>query len=624
MNTVELSNQVVEQADIVKIVSEVVSLVPKGNNFLGLCPFHADNHPSMSVSRSKKIFKCFSCNTAGNVISFYSRYNNLTYGQATVALAKKLGIKVDENLTRDSENKARLYKVMAEANNFYRFYLYNSLESKDAFTYLNNRFINKEIIDEFEIGLAPSAQNDLHLALKQQNINDVDQIELGLISENKNDIYDIFRQRIMFPIHNHLGNVVGFSGRIYQKNTKEQAKYVNSKETTIFHKGNILYNFHKASKIARILDCFYLFEGFMDVIAAYKADIKNAIATMGTALTNEHVKAILAITNNVILCFDGDAAGIKALIRSVSIFSSFGIIPKAIILPNDLDPDEYFNKYGKEALKNELTNNAKNAYDVLYNHYFRDLNKNDINSIEIFKAKIFEFLTSINQKTLIDFYLKKLANDLTIEQSLIEEDFQKFNVSSRINPNFQDKNVTYAKPQITENVKQGIVSLKYVNAFKQIIACLLKSSSFLRIYQEEMGQYASYSSVKELSIYNGIINEITYYYMKLDALEGNYVYISKGILKNLFPEDSNEYRICSEIMLNNVAYDAKNNMRDKSNDDSMSDRTYDGPALVANCRLIKKYIMETKDKMSENSSDLSDVEIAKLKLDNLKKRKNIK
>lgn len=622
MNTIELSNQVIEQADIVEIVSEFVSLVPKGNNFLGLCPFHADNHPSMSVSRSKKIFKCFSCNAAGNVITFYSKYNNLTYGQATVALAKKLGIKVDENLSKDSENKARLYKVMAEANNFYRFYLNNSLESKDALEYLNNRFITKEIIDEFEIGLAPSAQNDLYLSLKNQNINDVDQIELGLINSNNNDVYDLFRQRIMFPIHNHLGNVVGFSGRIYQKNSKEQAKYVNSKETAIFHKGNILYNFHKASKVARLVDCFYLFEGFMDVIAAYKADIRNGIATMGTALTNEHVKSIIAITKNVILCFDGDAAGIKALIRSVSIFSEFGIIPKAIILPDDLDPDEYYNKFGKDALKNELSSNAKNAYDVLYDYYLKSLDKYNISSIENFKRNVFEFLSSVKQKTLIDFYLKKLANDLDVEQTIIDDDFKKF---SNNNYNYSYKEIIQPKVNNLENKISGTISLKYVNAFKQIIACVLKSSYFLKIYQKEMDQYASYSSVKDLSIYNGIINEITYYYQKLDALESNFMYISSSKLKDLFPEDSKEYLICKEIMTNNVAYDAKNNMRDKSsNDEYVSDRTYDEPALIANCQLIKEFIFETKDKIYENSSNLSDVEIAKLKLDNLKKRKKLK
>lgn len=318
----ELSKRVIEEADIVDVVSEVVSLVPKGSSYFGLCPFHADKNPSMSVSREKKIFNCFSCGTKGNVISFYAKYNNLSYNESTIQLAKKIGIQVDEKLTLQSEKDASLYKAMEEATSFYQFYLMNSIESEEALKYLNNRGITKEIIEKFGIGLAPSAEDDLYVTLKKEKITELDQIELGLIAGNsQGKIYDLFRRRIMFPINDHFGKPVGFSGRIYLPEQNNQPKYVNSKETAIFHKGNLLYNFYNASKSARLEDCFYLFEGFMDVIAAEKAGIYNGVATMGTALTSDHIRSLLSVSNNIILCFDGDEAGIKALKRSLSLFS---------------------------------------------------------------------------------------------------------------------------------------------------------------------------------------------------------------------------------------------------------------------------------------------------------------
>ncbi len=558
MNFNDISNQVLEQADIVDVVSEFVPLVPKGKNFFGLCPFHDDKHPSMSVSRERRMFNCFSCGEKGNAIAFYAKCKNLTYGQATVQLAKKLGIQVDENFTRVSDNQARLYKIMSEALNFYRFYLNNSVESAAAYEYLNERFISKEIIDEFEIGLAPSAENNLNLALKSQNIMDLDQIELGLVNENQKGIYDIFRQRIMFPIYNHSGNVVGFSGRIYQKSSKEQAKYVNSKETSIFHKGNILYNFFKASKVARSLDCFYLFEGFMDVIAAYKADIKNGIATMGTALTAEHVKSILAITNNIVLCFDGDAAGIKALTRSISIFSDFNIVPKAIILPNDLDPDEYFNKYGKEALNKELVEGPKNAYDVLYEHYLQMLNRNDVNSLENFKKLNFEFMTTIHQETSIDFYLKKIANELNVALPIIVDDFRKFKLTL---PTKRYDNTAYGEnkqesqiiePSITpiKLTKKNSVLKKHIEAFKEIIGYIMQSSIYKKQYEDKMGVYADYSGFKELMSYHGIIRELSEYYAKVGiSSEDTHKRIDLHTLDRIFPDhNSKEYLICYDIM----------------------------------------------------------------------------
>lgn len=605
MNRADLANQVIEQADIVEIVGEVVSLKPKGNDFWGLCPFHPDKNPSMSVTRKLKIFKCFSCGTGGNVIQFYSKYNNISYSQATVELAKKIGIEVSESFSKDAENKTRLYKIMKEANNFYRFYLNNSVESKEAYEYLNNRYINKDIIEQFEIGLAPNSMNSLNLVLKQQNILDIDQIELGLVNQNDKGVYDIFRQRIMFPIHDHNGNVVGFSGRIYQKTSKDESKYVNSKETPIFHKGNILYNFHRASKIARGLDCIYLFEGFMDVIAAYKADVRNAIATMGTALTNEHARAILSVTNNIVLCFDGDSAGIKALIRSASVFSDFNIIPKAIILPDNLDPDEFLNKYGKDNLNKILIDSPKNAYDVLYDYYLSALNKNDINSIENFKKNIFNFLSFVHLETSVNFYLKKIADELSIADDLIIKDFRKYN---RGNYKHRDNNTVEISQPVSET-KNKSIKQKYYKSLDQIIGSILTSSFFMNKYDDEMGNKREYLGIIELQTYCGIINELRNYYKQLGANEQKFMSIRLDDLKNVFQdENSSEYKKCNNIMNNSKSYDGYRSEE----------------AFKANMNQIKTLINEFNMKNKEESFNNSSIDQANIKIANGRKIKTIK
>jgi DNA primase len=229
----------------------------------------------------------------------------------------------------------------------YSFYLKNSEEGIEALKYLHNRGISDEIIDKFRIGLAPNLTDGLYQFLTKKGCSELDQIELGLIKQGENNrIHDVFRIRIMFPLASSTGKIVGFSGRIYTESN--QAKYINSIESAIFHKGEILYNMHNAALPARQMDKIYLFEGFMDVIAAYRAGIKNGVATMGTALTKEHIQMLFSVTKNIVLCFDGDDAGIKAMRRSAKMLSSHNVIPEAIVLPNNQDPDEYIKDNGPE------------------------------------------------------------------------------------------------------------------------------------------------------------------------------------------------------------------------------------------------------------------------------------
>ena len=419
-----IKKQIIDQTNIVEVVGEVVQLTKKGSSYFGLCPFHNDNHPSMSVNNEKKMFNCFSCNTKGNVIYFMSRFHNITDDQATIMLAKRLGIEISEASTKEAIKQERLLKVMNDATLFYQFYLNNSEEGLEAKKYLFSRGIDEDIIKKLKIGLASSERNYLNLALKQKNHSELDQIELGLIkNDDTNTSYDVFRNRIIFPIENNNGQVVGFSGRIYRDNN--QAKYINSSDNEIFHKGKILYHFHDAIPAVRENNKIIIFEGFMDVIAAIRANIHYGVATMGTALTNDHIKAILSLTKNIILCFDGDEAGIHAMKRSAMLFANYQIIPKAIVLPNNQDPDEYVKENGIDKLNQYFVANEKNVYAYLYDLAFKKFIKGDLESAENFKKEVFEFARFSKTNTIVEHFIKMLAEDLEVSSDSLMKDFGK-------------------------------------------------------------------------------------------------------------------------------------------------------------------------------------------------------
>lgn len=416
----DVIQKVINQTDIVEVINEYIPLHPKGSSMIGLCPFHDDKNPSMSVSRNKKVFNCFSCNTKGNVIYFVSRYENITINQATIKLAKRLGINVQVN--PEDLKKDRLYQVMKHASDFYQFYLRNSTEGQAALTYLYDRGITDDIINKFKIGLASNMPNYLNLALNEKRIDILDQKELGLVRERENGtIYDIFRSRIIFPLADNEGRVVGFSGRIYLPNDKN-AKYINSQETILFRKSDILYNYHPASIHAKRMDKIYVFEGFMDVIAADIAGIYPVVATMGTAMTKEHVNSLLALTKNIILCFDGDEAGIMATTRAAEIFASSALIPKAIALPDGLDPDDYLKKYGASALETYL-NQSVSIYEYLYDYAEKDLIVDDLSSIEKFKTNVFKMIRMSRSNVIKDFFIKKMASKLDVDAESLNQDF---------------------------------------------------------------------------------------------------------------------------------------------------------------------------------------------------------
>lgn len=568
-----IKKQIIDQTNIVEVVGEVVKLSKKGSSYFGLCPFHNDKNPSMSVNNEKKMFNCFSCNTKGNVIYFFSRFNNITEDQATISLAKRLGIEISEATSKEAIREERLLKVMNESTNFYQYYLNNTEEGLVAKEYLTLRGINDDLIKKLRIGLAPSEPNYLNLALKQKNISELDQVELGLVKIDDNTrAYDVFKSRIIFPIENNSGQVVGFSGRIYTNSN--QAKYINSSDNAIFHKGQILYNFHNAINDIRQNNKVIIYEGFMDVIASMKANMNYAVATMGTALTNDHIKALLNLTKNITLCFDGDSAGLNAMKRSAMMFANFGIIPKAVVLPNNMDPDEYIKAFGIEALNTYFANNERNVYSWFFELSSRSFIKGDLESTEKFKKEVFEFIRFSKQNTIIEHFIKLLSDETEISVETLMKDFG--------NLNYQSAQVTVEKPkqEVVNNLKTIKIKKKVFIAYDKVIKHLINSkekfydfmSKFAGRLYIDNSLSVQFEVVKKLDVYyanNDVMDETDFVNMltEMDSADNTNIYVeyANHILNNTIAniKDQREFLQCVKTIEECYNDLAKNKMYNK-------------------------------------------------------------
>ena len=374
-------NEIRLSVDIVDVVSRYISLTKKGKNYFGVCPFHEDGDPSLSVSPDKQIFSCFSCHTAGNVFKFLMEYEHISFIEAVKMVADISGINIDVQTFKNTNVKQnKIYDVYDIGQKFYVNNI-NTQFGKNAKEYLINRGINEEMIKEFEIGLAIKSTNTLSKLLEQKDFKENDLTDSGLIVKDEKGFHDFFYDRVMFPLHDINGKVIGYSGRIYYKDDNAP-KYINSKEHPLFKKGEFVYNYQRAKNECRIKNTVIIMEGFMDVIRAYSVGVKNVVATLGTAFTKEHANLIKKLAKNIIICFDGDKAGAKATMACSNILISMGIIPKIVRLEENLDPDEYVLKYGKDKFIDKIND------DVLREVTLNKISKETDLDIEFLKSKL--------------------------------------------------------------------------------------------------------------------------------------------------------------------------------------------------------------------------------------------
>lgn len=409
----DLINELRNKLNIVDVISSYIPLTKKGRNYFGLCPFHDDHTPSLSVSSEKQIYKCFVCGESGNVFNFVMNYEHLSFKEAVSHLAKSIGMDLGIEVKGENKKFSKYYEIMDMANKFYQ----NNLSSREgslARKYLENRKLTKEIITEFGIGLSLNKHDQLtNLLINKGNSLE----ELNLI-DLSNTNHDTFINRIMFPLSNKDGKIIGFSGRIYDDSNMN--KYQNTKETPIFKKRENLFNYHRAKDEIRKEKFVIVMEGFMAVIRAYTIGVKNAIATMGTALSNEQALLIKKLSNTIYLCYDGDDAGKKQTLTSGDEFTKMGCNVLVIPLSNKLDPDDYILKYGEEAFK-DLIHNAIPYKDYKIKMYRKHYDLNNVDDKTNYTNKVLEEISKEKDIIKREIMLKNLANDTNIWYNTLEK-----------------------------------------------------------------------------------------------------------------------------------------------------------------------------------------------------------
>jgi DNA primase len=498
MNGQTVSNLIRSKTDIVDIIGERIPLVKKGKNFFGICPFHDDTNPSMSVSREKQIYTCFTCHATGNVFKFLMDYEKMSFPEALKYLGDRVGVDTNSvRLKKVNNNNDKYYEMYDFATKYYQNNILSPAGSM-ARTYLSKRGIDKDIIKKFEIGLSLPNNSDLTELLLKKKYDIVDLNKAGLTNSN----YDVYKDRIMFPLFDINGKVVGFSGRIYKDS--QDNKYLNTKETPIFVKGEQLYNYHIAKEKARILKYVIIMEGFMDVIRASTIGYENVIALMGTALTHEQMKLIKRLSNNIILCLDGDNPGKAAAYKLGEEFLKEKIEVKVVTLPNNDDPDSFILKEGKEKFARYIEE-AEN-----YNDYKIRVMRDNVNfQSDIEKANyinnVLKELTEVNDEIRIEIILKKLAKEFNLGYNTLEKKFSNIkNNKPQEEIKFVPKNTSKRKDKYRQAIEQVIYYMltnEWVISEVDKERLLLPDDKIRILVQEIIYYYKTYGAVSIADFY---------------------------------------------------------------------------------------------------------------------------
>lgn len=456
----KLIDEINSKTQILDVVSEFVDLQKRGKNYMGLCPFHDEKTPSFSVSPEKNICKCMGCGEGGNPINFYRKIKNISLQEAAEVLAERAGIEIKKTVVKKNPNE-KLFKMMEEAATFYQFNLKNSKAGEEAFAYLIKRELSPKTIDHFKLGYAPSFGDTLYQVLKDKGYAVSDMIKLGIVKQNNDGkYYDLFSDRVIFPVTDPEGRVVGFSGRTLS--SKEQVKYINSPETVIFKKGFLLYHLYESLSEIRKNKQMILFEGFFDVISSYQAGITNGVATMGTALTKNQAQLMRKYSPSVVIAYDGDSAGLKATDHAIPLLEQTGIKTEVLVIPEKMDPDEFIKNYGPERYETLFGEFVVDPYQFRFDYYRQGLDLKNTNDVKLFKTRVTKMIAGADP-AIIAIYKNKLAKTLHIDESDIV--VKKERIEPKIPP----------KP-IDIEIKRNIID-KYEKAERLLIIVMLRSKA---------------------------------------------------------------------------------------------------------------------------------------------------
>ena len=539
MITKETIDKIFSTIRVEEIIGEYVQLKRAGSNFKGLSPFHEEKSPSFVVSPSKQIWKDFSTGKGGTAISFLMEIENFTYPEALRHAAKKYGIEIEENVREYSEEEKQsqterdlLYKIHEVANDFFQDQLWKSEEGKMiAYSYFKERELRDDIIKKFQLGYSPEKKNAFtEFALEKAYSKDIlEKSGLSIFPENSPSGIDRFRDRVVFPIHSFSGRVLGFGARILKNNVKT-AKYLNSPETEIYHKSNVLYGLNQGKQSISRKNLCLLVEGYMDVVSLHQSGIENVVASSGTSLTTEQIKLIKRLTENVTILFDGDKAGIKASFRSIDMLLSEGMNIRVLLFPDGDDPDSFARKHPQEYVENFIDKEAKDFIDFKAEILLKDAGNDPIRKAESIRD-IVKSVAFVQNALKREVYLKEVSNKFGLsEQSLFNELQIQTNVTQQqeSKPKFEEKKATPKLEVVTTSEEKDNISFKVISLENKLIELMLMFGDVIVKRHNTEGK--SY----EITVIEEILNhfEEEDYNFQIEANKRIIQNVKEGILNN--------------------------------------------------------------------------------------------
>jgi len=504
--TKETIDKIFSTIRVEEIIGEYVQLKRAGSNFKGLSPFHEEKSPSFVVSPSKQIWKDFSTGKGGTAISFLMEIENFTYPEALRHAAKKYGIEIQEDVKEYSEEQKQaqterdiLYKIHEVANDFFQDQLWESEEGRMiAYSYFKERELRDDIIKKFQLGYSPEKKNAFtEFALDKAYSKEIlEKSGLSIFPENTPSGIDRFRDRVVFPIHSFSGRVLGFGARILKNNVKT-AKYLNSPETEIYHKSNVLYGLNQGKQAISRKNLCLLVEGYMDVVSLHQSGIENVVASSGTSLTTEQIKLIKRLTENVTILFDGDNAGIKASFRSIDMLLSEGMNIRVLLFPDGDDPDSFARKHPQEFVENFIDKEAKDFIDFKAEILLKEAKDDPIRKAEAIRD-IVKSVAFVQNGLKREVYLKEVSNKFGLsEQSLFNElEIHKNAPNQERKPSsFQEKQV----PQKLEVVQEALISINPLLVLEEkLVDLMLKYGDLILDRKDNEGKEYQITVIEEI------------------------------------------------------------------------------------------------------------------------------
>ena len=484
-------NAIRSNSNIVEIIGSYIPVTQKGKDYKCVCPFHDDHSPSMSISVSKQIYKCFSCGAAGNVFTFVQNYENVSFIEAVKIVADKIGFSTTNTFEIEVVSKyQKEYDLFKLVNKYYQNNL-NSQIGLEAKKYLSERGLNEDIIKDFGIGLSKDDYNALTTFLLKKDY-DISMLEnLGLTNISNNTYYDTFAKRITFPLCDYKGNIIGYSSRVYRGET-DQAKYINTKETYLFKKGQNLFNYHRAKDMAKKSGYIIVVEGQMDAIRVYSTGLKNVVALMGTAMTKEQIELLKNLRAKVILCLDNDEAGDNATLKNGELLIQNNITTQVVRLSGAKDPDEYILKFGAESYQK----NIEDPIDYL-DYKIKKLkeNVNTLNTEELsgYINSVLHELSNSKDKILVEVTLGKLSKEYNLDIEVLREQLKSLKPMDEL-----AKEIFQKQSKIPEK------RTNFDKFCEKVLYYMMNDLKYIKIYQYQLGFF-------ENKVYRTIANEIVYY-----------------------------------------------------------------------------------------------------------------